>query len=302
MNDPKSSFLKRNNQMQDGKAALVATLGSEAQVVTAGVDLLLRQGERLEQVIVVHSVAAPGTPIARAVERLKAAFEDTPYRGHLPLHLEALYDEQGRPLPDVDTPQAAQAAFRALYQQVREVKQRGLQVHLLIAGGRKILALFGMAAAQLLFDEHDRLWHLFSQGEFLESKRLHPEAGDEVQLLEAPIILWNRVAPVFSALEGVNDPFEAVERARSAQLAARGEDLRAFILGALTPAERRVTALLVREGLTDAEIARRLVNSSRTVESHLRAVYRKAAAHWDLTSVNRTQLIALLRDGEFKQW
>jgi hypothetical protein len=69
-----------------------------------------------------------------------------------------------------------------------------LQVHLSIAGGRKTMAVFGMTAAQLLFDEHDRLWHLFSGGEFLVSKRLYPQPGDEVRLsvkiqFSSPLVL-----------------------------------------------------------------------------------------------------------------
>jgi hypothetical protein len=39
---------------------LIATLGSEPQVVTAALDLLLRQGEKVRQVQVLHSVAPSG--------------------------------------------------------------------------------------------------------------------------------------------------------------------------------------------------------------------------------------------------
>lgn len=45
------------------------------------------------------------------------------------------------------------------------------------------------------------------------------------------------------------------------------------------------TALLVAEGLTDRQIASRLLVSERTVHAHLRAVYTKARAR------NRVQVV-----------
>ena len=86
------------SQIQPG-ATLIATLGTEPQVVTAAVDLLSRQGERLCGVVVLHTTA-PGTPIASAVEKLRDEFAI----GSPPLTLVALHDEAGRPLQDVETP------------------------------------------------------------------------------------------------------------------------------------------------------------------------------------------------------
>jgi hypothetical protein len=54
-------------------AILLATLGSEAQVVTAAMDLLLRQGERIDEVQVIHTVTVDAS-IAAAVELLKQEF------------------------------------------------------------------------------------------------------------------------------------------------------------------------------------------------------------------------------------
>lgn len=279
--------------MKSIPSVLIATLGTEPQVVTASAYLLLRQGQKLEGVYVIHSVAS-GTPISAAVDRLAAGFATSPNLEHLPLKLVPIMDAQGRPLPDIDTPEAVQAAFRLIYQTVRLAKLGGQRVHFSIAGGRKTLAAFGMVTAQLLFDDHDCLWHLYSNGDFLASKRLFPEPGDEVHLEPLPVILWSDVAPVLLDLVHAEDPFEAIEQVQALRLAARLEGSRSFIRGALTPGEERVVALLVREGLSDQEIAERLFLSPRTVEQHLRSVYTKAANHWELANVNRTQLVALL--------
>ena len=267
-------------------AILIATLGTEAQVVTTTYDLLHARGERITQVRVLHT-AAPAPALAQAVERLRALAEP-------PLELIPILSSTGVPLEDVETAPAAEAAFRLLYRQVWQAKREGHKVHLSIAGGRKSLAVFGMAVAQMLFDEEDCLWHLYSGGEFLASKRLHPGPGDDAFLMRLPVILWSQVSPTAGLLQQVADPYQALEQIRRLQWEEKITQARSFCLGALTTAERRAVELLVREGLADSEIAAHLVLSPRTVEQHLRSAYSKAAAHWEVDQVGRTQLVALL--------
>ncbi len=157
------------------------------------------------------------------------------------------------------------------------------------------MALYGLAAAQLLFDENDRLWHLFSAGDYLASKRLHPQPEDEAVLVPVPIILWNQFSPLASELIAIEDPYEALARVEALKLQEKRDSARTFILGSLTPAEQRVVEILVKEGLSDQEIAERLSLSPRTVEQHLRSAYSKAADHWETVDVNRAQLVGLLQ-------
>ncbi len=282
-----------HDNRSQARAILIATLGTEPQVVTAALDLLIDQRQQISQVKVVHTTA-PGTPIEAATDRLKDVFEEPPYKGQIQFLLEPISDKDGHLLQDVDTPLATQVAFRFLYNQVRKAKKTGNKVHLLIAGGRKTLAVFGMVTAQLLFDEGDHLWHLYSSGDFLQRKQLHPESGDEVHLIQIPVVQWSTVSPILLDFADIEDPLEVLRRQEQLHLDARLEDTRAFVRGSLTPAEERVVVLLVKEGLKDQEIAERLYLSPRTVEQHLRSVYMKAAAHWNLEDVNRTNLIALL--------
>ncbi len=278
---------------QNESCILIATLGSEAQVVTAVLDLLLAQGESIAAVQVIHTFA-PGSPVVAAVDRLQQAFTDPPYSRRIRLDLVAILDASSRPVADVDSPSSSEWAFRTIYRQILQAKREGRRVHLCIAGGRKTMSLYALAAAQMLCDENDHLWHLFSSGEFLTSKRFHPQPGDQTHLVEIPFIFWSVASPVLSGLSEVEDPFEALSRIRDLQLNEKITHIRSYLLGALTPAEARVVGLLACEGLTDQQIATRLTLSPRTVEQHLHSAYQKAVAHWDIDTVTRAQLVNLV--------
>lgn len=275
-------------------ASFIATIGTEPQVVSSAVDLLINKGVQLSEVIVIHTIS-DNSLISNAIDRIKEDFSNSPYPGELALRMVPLIDELGHPLSDVETPQAARSAFKTLYQLIRSTKKDGKVVHLSIAGGRKTLALYGMVAAQLLFDETDHLWYLFSSGDFLASKRLHPTPDDNVTLVPIPVILWSEVSPLAADLREIDDPFEAIKQVEDLQLIEKRDHARSFIYGSLTPSERRAVEILVRDGLSDVDIAERLYLSPRTVEQHLRSAYAKAADHWEMENVNRAQLVTLLQ-------
>lgn len=275
------------------RSLLMATLGAEPQVVTATLELLKRQGDRIDRAMVFHT-ASTEPPIHQAVERLAEISRRPPPRASWDLQLALICDRQGQAVLDVQTPEQTEAAFRFLYRQIQAAKLDGWRIHLLIASGRKTLALFGISAAQLLFDEDDRLWHLYSAGDFLASRRLYPGPGDEAHLIPIPVTLWSQVSPALTDLRRIDDPFQAVERVKRLRLAEKLERARSFLLGALTAAEREAVRRLVCDGLSDQEIGGQLAISPRTVEQHLRSAYRKAAAHWELEDVSRAGLVSLL--------
>lgn len=275
-------------------SCLIATLGTEPQVVTATIDLLCQRNYHLEDVVIVHT-SGEVSSITTAVEVLRDALSAPQYSGKFRVEFVELSDDLGNALTDVADAEDARAAFRGLYKLIKGKKKKGSRIHLSVTGGRKTLALYGLTAAQLLFDENDRLWYLFSSGDFLSSKRLHPNSDDEVTLVNIPVILWSCVSPVMADLTEVEDPFEAVNRVEALRLKEKYDKARTFILGSLTPAERRVVEALVVDGLSDHEIGHNLSISPRTVEQHLRSAYQKASDHWEIDDVNRTQLITLVQ-------
>lgn len=282
------------SQPNQESICLLTTLGSEAQVITCALDLLLRQGYVPMRLVVFHTDPA-FEPIGGALMRLRQSLDEHPYSG-----LEVVYQpiaaQSERLLEDFDTVRGAEYFLRSFYHVLWNQKRSSQPVHICASGGRKTMAMYAMSAAQLLFDENDRFWHLFSGGEFLQSKRMHPVIGDDAQLVEVPVIHWGLLSPVGSTLRQVQDPFDAIEKIRQLQLHQKWELADTFVRRKLTPAQRVVLELLAREGLSDQQIAERLVLSPRTVERHLGEVYSRAAEHWGLAErANRTQVIALLQ-------
>lgn len=273
-------------------ATLFSTLGTEPQVVTAFVDLITRQEISIDSLHILHTTGGD-LRIDQATETLREEFANS--SSIYKIHFHAIANPQGHPYPDIDSPESVEAFFRLLYLLIWQEKQANHAMHICIAGGRKTMAVYGISAAQLLFDERDRLWHLFSAGPFLESKRLHPQPGDDVHLVSIPVIPWSSLSPVFTNLSGIQDPYAALDQVAHLRLRERYDEARIFVLSLLTPAEQRVVRLLALEGLSDQEIAERLVVSPRTVEQQLRAAYAKAEEHWQVEKITRTQLIALLQ-------
>jgi CRISPR-associated protein Csx14 len=247
---------------------LVATLGTEPQVVTLALDLLRAKGYAIAQVVVVHTAGAVVQP---ALQRLHEEFarDERSVCRFVPV--------AGRegPIEDVVTEADTAAVLRTLYSTVLAEKRAGRLVHLSIAGGRKPMAVCGMVVAQLLFDEDDRVWHLLSEGWHPGEKRvMHVRPGDRVWLVPIPVLRWSSVSPVATELALREDPWEAIQAQRAMR---RDEDLRRerdFVERWLTPAEREVVRL-ASQGLDNATIAERLGKAEKTVANQLTGVYGK---------------------------
>ncbi len=276
--------------MQEHLSTLIATLGSKPQLITLTMDCLRENGIAVGKVIVVH--ASKGRKETN--DALNLLHKDFP-KSYPGVSLELLQlEKDGKPLEDVTSPEQVNTAFQALYSLVRAEKIADRPVHLLIAGGRRTLTVFGMAAAQMLFDDRDHLWHIASHPALEASGHLHASGNEWAKLIAIPVIPWGRLSPAFDILRMVNDPFDAAKQLSEFRLREQWDAARIFALTKLTPSELSVVSLLAQQGLTQSEIAERLSISLRTVEQHLRSAYRKAEDHWGLTDVNQARLVRLL--------
>lgn len=257
------------------RQVLVATLGTQPQVITLAVDLLAADEDvLLDEVHVIHT-AAEGR-VGEALGRLREAFRRGRYDGRrCSYHEVPIVTPKGKALRDVRTEEDARSAFLTIYRTVLQQKQAKKRVHLSIAGGRNSMVVYGAATAQILFDHEDRLWHILSTEEFERSGLMHRRSLFDANLVPVPVLKWSTISPVLTALVREQDPFRAI--AAQEQLVERHADQRRreFLTEELTPAEWRVLSDYVSHGGTDREIALRLEVSHRTVSTHLGHIYDK---------------------------
>jgi len=247
---------------------LIATLGSEPQVVTIVLDRLLAEGYRIDQAVVVHTAA---DVVQAAMARLAAEFDGAVYPS-VRLRTAPVMGADGAVTDFRDEDDVA-ALLKILYHEVRDAKRQGRTVHLCISGGRKVMGIAAMVVAQLLFGPDDRVWHLMSEGwQPGSEKRMHLRPEDQAWLVPVPVLRWTDSAALLSALGDLDDPAEAIRRqetlARSQEMRRRRE----FVEHWLSKAEREVVALAC-EGLDNAAIARGLYKSEQTVANQLTKAY-----------------------------
>ena len=250
-------------------AVLIATLGAEPQVVSLATYLLLAQHVPLRAVFVLHTDASH-PPIGQALPLLCDAFAAQP--SWPPLHTV--------PVQAVDalTPQELDCFGEMFFQTLQSQLTQGRQIHLLLAGGRKSMAMVGMSVAQLLLGPHDAIWHLYSDDTLRHSGRMTPTAGDQVQLVAVPLPHPAMASPQFTPT--AQAPTRAAALATVEALRAR--QAQQFIASILTPAERDLAVLVAREVLTAEEMAARLHKSPKTITNQLTTIYSKLESAFGL--------------------
>jgi CRISPR-associated protein Csx14 len=294
--------MTRKLSQQQDNAILIATLGSEPQVITLALDCLRARGHRITRVIVVHT-APTQDPIRTAFAKLKAELPS--YKSATPpvtFRFVPIEREDGTRSADIATEADAGAVFRTLYREVLQAKRAGHRVHLSVAGGRKVMSVYGMAVAQMLFDDGDCLWHVLSEGKLLTDKRMHAEADDDIVLIPVPVLRWGSVSPAL-ILSKTDDPMQAFQVQQALRDAEATQRKREFLEQVLTEAERDVLKLLVREQLPNKRLAARLRRTQGTVANQLTDIYTKFRAHFNTPDADRAVLIAafaplLLREGK----
>lgn len=280
-------------------SVFIATLGGAPQVVTLALDQLLPRHNFVE-VCVIHTDESEGGGIETAVRRLDQAFmhpqpleagpgekaQRVDYRAgdrfyqftYRRVLIRRQVQEPGQlatavAVSDVETAANARAAFRTIFQAVRGYKEQRAVLHFCLAGGRKSMAVFGMAAAQLLFTPGDRLWHLVSERRFMDTSAMHDETGAQSQLVAIPFISLSAVNPVIGTLLTSSDPYDVVQ-AQENYLHLMDLQRKERFLRELDFDEYQIL-VGVAQGLSNAEIGERLQKplAESTVANKLTTIY-----------------------------
>jgi len=187
------------------RSTLISTMGGQAQVVTFALDALLARGEIVSQVIVLH-LSPEDARVQRALAQLGREFANDSYAyGGLPCRFRHVVVHDGsRPLLDIRDEAAAAATWRVVHGLISSLKSQEWRLHLCLAGGRRMMGLLAMSAAMLLFDHHDRLWHMHTPADLLERARngaiMHARPEDGARLIQVPMAPWGAYFPALRAL------------------------------------------------------------------------------------------------------
>ena len=267
------------------RTVLVAPLGGQPQVITFALDLLLAQGSVVNEVIVIHLAALR---YRQAYRRLAEAFPGDSYSGR-PIHLRGVpVLRQGRALDDVRDTTDADAVWRTVHELIAGLKARGLRLHLLLTGGRRLLALMAVSAALLHLEHGDRAWHLYTPDGVREAARdgalLHVPAEAGVQLIEVPLAPLGAYFPGLRPLLGASPAeviatrtrwLDEVEQGRCRAVLARLSERQADVLRAFA------------EGQSPAQVADRLTITPKTVDAHKTIILAECRLAWSLPEDER---------------
>lgn len=223
----------------------IAILGIQPQVITLTLDLLAKRRLKWDEICIIHTDetfnphAKKARTMHQAVKQLDKEFSlrkasPSPRPGEKLWPATYRYDPfqhtfmyrririqqqaarqpgqpyQPQPVGDIETEESIRATFQTIYQTVREYKDQRAIIHFGLAGGRKSMAMFGMAAAQLLFEPGDALWHIVSEPTFEKTQKMHDD-GHQTHLVPIPFISLTRIAPVLGQLIASSDPFDAIQ-------------------------------------------------------------------------------------------
>jgi len=265
-----------------GRPVLIATLGTQPQVVTLAVDLLAEDEHvEVEEVYVIHT--APVGRVGEAVATLRDAFSGGKYQQRR-CHLTCveIVDEQKQPVQDIRTEHDARAAFYAIFRTVRERKQAHETVHLSIAGGRNSMVVYGAATAQILFDSSDKLWHIISTEAFEQQHALHRMRRGDARLSAVPVIAWSAWLNHAIAM-WTEDPLVAFETQSSLAEQQRDRECADF-LEQLNDSQWRTLVAYIHttRGGTNQQIAETLFLARRTIEGCFRVIYGMMMNYRDL--------------------
>ncbi len=264
---------------------MLATLGGQPQVVTFALDALLARSATVEEVVVVHP---GGERYRRALRRLAEEFPGDRYQGRV-CHLRSVVIRTPEEvLEDIRSTADADAVWKTMHEVVTHLKRAGARLHLVLAGGRRLMALMAVSAALLHLEHGDRVWHLFTP-EGLQARArggavLHAGADEGVGLIEVPLA---PLGAYFPGLRPLLDASPAQVWAMQTQVLDAQERVRcATVWAKLTPQQQAVLRAFAA-GQSRQQAADSLTLTVKTVDSHKTAALALCREAWGFPEAER---------------
>jgi len=270
-------------EYQGYKHTLVATLGGQPQIVTFTLDLLLRRGIPIYEVIVVHPASSPY--LQQSLERLNAEFIGDRYSfegKNLTIHLrQQVLRRYDKIIDDIVDEETANGTIDTIGELMRSLKQQQRIIHFSISGGRRLMTFLSFSAALLYFETLDELLHLYTpetiKAQIDAHGLMHFPSGVEQRLIEVP---FTRAAQPFFSLMLNRSPSAIIQTQREAQ---KAEELKHCqqVINTLTDKPRRVLHLIA-QGMHPSEAATALGIKPSTISSHTSAIYQECRNTWNV--------------------
>lgn len=269
--------------MQERKHTLVATLGGQPQIVTFTLDLLLKRGTPIEEVIVVHPASSPD--LQQSLQRLRAEFAGDRYMFEgrsLCIHFrQQVLSHHGVIIEDIDDETTASGALDTIGEMIRELKQQRHVIHFSITGGRRLMAFLSFSAALLYFESPDELLHLYTpedaKVDSTTSDVMHVPAQYGQRLIKVPfasaaqpVLAWMLNHSSSATIQRCDEQRKAEEQQRCRQ-----------VVGALKGKARQVLQTLAR-GMHPNEVAVALGIKPSTISSYTNTIYQLCRNAWNV--------------------
>lgn len=272
------------------KEILIATVGTEPQVITLVLDLLLSKSCNIGEVVLFYTQSPL---IMQGIERIQGEIVSGFYP---PISLKkVLITGEDAALDDFRTVHDVNSMLKIIYKVMKKYKQKGAKIHLSVSGGRKVMGIMAMVVAQILFRAEDRLWYLITEGwKAGDSQDMHISEHNSYLLIEVPVMRWEE-ASLLLGIEEFASPMDLIHWQGKLLNNKKMRRRREFVEHWLSKAERQV-AQLACQGWDNAAIARYLHKQERTVANQMTSIYGKMQEWLEFPDcrVERSVLIAEL--------
>ena len=275
--------MQRYKGYEGYKHTLVATLGGKPQIITFTLDLLLKSGIAIHEVIVLHPAASPR--MQQSLERLNAEFIDDCYTfdGHTwPIRFrQQVLRHYDSIIDDIVDETTASGALDTIGELIRSLKRQQRIIHFSISGGRRLMTFLSFSAALLYFDTPDELLHLYTpehvQQRVDKTGVMHIAQEDGRRLIAVP---FARAAQPFLAMMLNRTPTDTIETQREQQKIEDHKHCQQ-VIDALTDHARK-TLHAFAQGLHPHEAAALLHIKPSTISYYSSKIYQECRNAWDI--------------------